>query len=646
VEQTTQAPETVTLKVKNIGGITETSVTLTLGVNILTGHNATNRTSLLQAIQAVLGSERASIKGDADKGHVELSIGGTTYTRRLQRTNEAVVIEGDPYLEDAMLADLFAFLLESNEARQAVRRDDNLREVIMEPIDTGDIERQIDQLRTQRDNIDAQIDEINREKQKLQDLEEERTRIQDNISDKRKELSDLKDDIADIDQDIDEKRSKKEKLDKLNDTRSELESVRHQIDTQNKSLEALREEREELEIEQEEYEEIPDGRLDSIQSEIQRLHNRKDELNATINELQTVIEFNENLLDGDLDIFDDLDEGDAGGDVTDQLLDDEDDLTCWTCGSQTTTDQIESMAAKLRELRDQYRDERRDIDADMNDLNEDRRQLEEKRRQRRQIDDRLETVSDEIEHRKGRIEELKERRSDLTEEVETLEATVESLQAEDEQDSELLDLHKEANRLEVEIDRLESNLDHVEDDIEEIETAANQRSELQSRRDEIETEIEDLRTRVERLEQDAVLQFNDHMESVLDLLNYDNLERIWIERTEEQVRQGRQTVTQGRFDLHIVRSTDSGTVYEDTVGHLSESEREVTGLVFALAGYLVHDVHETVPFMLMDSVEAIDAPRLAELVDYFESHANYLTVALLEEDAQALDDGYHRVSDI
>lgn len=65
---------------------------------------------------------------------------------------------------------------------------------------------------------------------------------------------------------------------------------------------------------------------------------------------------------------------------------------------------------------------------------------------------------------------------------------------------------------------------------------------------------------------------------------------------------GRRKVAKSQFDLHIVRSTESGTTYEDTVDNLSESEREVTGLMFALAGYLVHDIHETVPFMLLDSM--------------------------------------------
>jgi hypothetical protein len=98
--------------------------------------------------------------------------------------------------------------------------------------------------------------------------------------------------------------------------------------------------------------------------------------------------------------------------------------------------------------------------------------------------------------------------------------------------------------------------------------------------------------------------------------------------------------------LQVVRTADSGATYEDTIDHLSESEREVTGLTFALAGYLVHELYETVPFMLLDSIEAIDPERIAHLIDYFGGHADYLVVALLEDDAAALNDDYTRISNL
>jgi hypothetical protein len=69
----------------------------------------------------------------------------------------------------------------------------------------------------------------------------------------------------------------------------------------------------------------------------------------------------------------------------------------------------------------------------------------------------------------------------------------------------------------------------------------------------------------------------------------------------------------------------------------------VTGLVFALAGYLVYDVHKAAPFMLLDSLEAIDSERIAKLVEYFADYGQYLVVVLLPEDDRALDSSYDRI---
>lgn len=82
------------------------------------------------------------------------------------------------------------------------------------------------------------------------------------------------------------------------------------------------------------------------------------------------------------------------------------------------------------------------------------------------------------------------------------------------------------------------------------------------------------------------------------------------------------------FEPHVIRTTEAGTTYEDTVDHLSESEREVTGLVFALAGYLAHEVYEEFPFILLNSLEAIDSERIAALVEYLTDYTKYLLVEL------------------
>jgi len=181
MSQTQTTAETVELEIDNIGGIDRSRADLSLGVTILSGRNATNRTSFLQAIMAACGSDRATLKADTDHGRAVLSIDGEEYTREYTRRNGTVVDSGDPYLADATIADLFAFLTETNEARRAVKRGDDLRELIMRPVDTDRIEAQIDTLEAERSDIEAELEELNDLERRLPDLEEQRQTCLDDI---------------------------------------------------------------------------------------------------------------------------------------------------------------------------------------------------------------------------------------------------------------------------------------------------------------------------------------------------------------------------------------------------------------------------------------------------------------------------------
>ncbi|WP_248904313.1 archaea-specific SMC-related protein [Halocatena marina] len=646
--------EKMQLSVENIGGIDGTTVEFTPGVTALAGRNATNRTSLLQAIMAAFGSDHVSLKGDADQGQVDMTIGDTTYTRTLERRNGTIVTGGNPYLDDTELADLFAFLLESNEARQAVARSDDLRELIMRPVDTDAIQAEIEQLEAEQREIESNLEDLDSLADRLPELEERRTTLSEQIEKKRAELEEKETELAEADADVEDSRADKreleETLDDLHDARASLDDTRFELDTQRESLEALREERAEVQGELDELPETPVGDIEEINTEIGRLRDRLRTIDTTVNELQTIIQFNEEMLEGtSREIIDSLrnDVGNSESEseaITDQLVEDSENVVCWTCGSEVPKAEIEGTLDRLQKLRSETFEERNELRSSIDDLQSDKNTLEDHQRKRDRLDRRIEQIENELEDREDRIEELISTREDLESEIERLEEDVDDLQEEDYSD--ILDLHKEANQLEFELGRIQSDRESVDSKIDGIEDRLEQRESLKERRDEVHTELADLRTRIEQIEEQAIEQFNEHMETVLDLLEYANLERIWIERTEHQVSQGRRTVSQRTFDLHVIRSTDSGAAYEDTVDHLSESEREVTGLVFALAGYLVHEVHESVPIMLLDSLEAIDSDRIAALIEYVADHADYLVVALLPEDASALDQDYQRVTEI
>ena len=635
------------LTVRNIGGIDSTSVEFTPGVTVLAGENATNRTSLLQAIMAALGSDDVSIKGDADAATVEISIDGETYTRTLTRDGTAIVEEGESYLDDPTLADLFAFLLESNEARRAVATGGDLRDLIMRPIDTDEIQREIDRHLNQRNELDRELQELENLKNRRPELEERRQKLQSEVETARADLAAKEEELeardANVEQTREEKAELEERLADLRSKRSELEEIRYELETERESLESTRARKRELDREFEELPETPMGEIEELETRIDRLRGEKRSLEAEINDVQSVIRFNQEMLeDEDADLLDVL-ENTGDEDITEELLPDET-VTCWTCGSDVPRDQIETTVSRLRELSQSKLGEITDIEDELDELTDEVEELRSKQRRREQLQRRRSKLEDEIERGKSGIERLTDRREALQNEIETLESEIEDL--EDDSYQEVLDIHKAANQLEYELGRLEGELDDIESEITDVEERLDAESELRTRREELTATIADLRTRIDRIERQAVEEFNDHMDSVLERLGYSNLERIWLERVERDVREGRRTVTKSVFELHIIRQTDAGATYEDTVDHLSESEREVTGLVFALAGYLAHEVYDTVPFMLLDSLEAIDSERIAALVEYVEEFSEHLVVALLPEDAAALPDEYRRVEEI
>jgi predicted nucleic acid-binding Zn-ribbon protein len=640
------SPDPVTIDVLNIGGIDEASVELRPGVTVLEGRNATNRTSFMQAVMGVLGSDDVSIKGDADHARVELSTGDRSFTRTFERVDGRVRSGGRPMFEDPTPADLFSFLLESNAARRAVSLDGDLREIVMGPVDVEAIRANVESLVEERQRLDDEIERIEEEAGRLPELERRRSRIASRIEDKEDELANRREEIEaeNLERTRANERELETKLDELQSARSELEDVRYSLETERETLQNLREERSEVASRLEGLPETPAGKLAETEDRLSELRNRKRSVESAVSELQRILEFNRETLEGTNEtIASALRDGSETALGTDKLVAG-DRVTCWTCGNAVPRADVEATIEDLRVLHEEKRRERTDIEAEIGDVGDRKRELESKQGERTRLERDLDELSDRVERREAAIEGLEADLDAAHERIDELEREVDSLEAEDHSD--VLAVHREANQLEFELDQLREDLADVDGEIERIERRLDEAEDLRAERTDVRERLRSERTRVERIEREAVEAFNEHMDDVLDVLEYGNLARIWIEHTESRALGGRRKERKSTFDLHVVRSDESGTAYRDTVDHLSESEREVTGLVFALAGYLAHDVYEDVPIMLLDSLEAIDSGRIASLVDYFSDFPEFLVVALLPEDARTLDDDYGYVETI
>ena len=199
-------------------------------------------------------------------------------------------------------------------------------------------------------------------------------------------------------------------------------------------------------------------------------------------------------------------------------------------------------------------------------------------------------------------------------------------------------MNRDLSELENNIEQAESTIERRKD---ELENAKSELEELETSEDElkeINDELEELRNKIDNIESSVIEQFNERMEDILSRLEYTGIERIWIQSRRVEKRKGRSKVTESVFDLNIVREVDGETT-QDTIDNLSESEREVTGLIFALTGYLVHDVADVFPVTLMDSIEMVDSNRIEQLLQYYGQYTEYLIVAALPADADQIDVG-------
>lgn len=621
----------LSLEIENIGGIREADLIVPSGVTLLSGQNASNKSSTLRALAGVLGGPIPPLKSDADSGSVRLTVDGAEYYLDLtRRDGDAVVQDARTYADDTDLCELFAALTEMNPIRQAVLSDDDLYELLMRPVDTDEIQREIRRLTERKASLDDQLEELDKMENRLPGLRTRRNSVRDELDEVEASLADRRSEVEAIESDLDQRDVSSE----LSEKRSERRELQRRIRTHDSAVDSLSDKLESIDEQLDAFEvsESADD-IEQLAEEIESLHQQKQQLTSTINALSPIAEMNSQILDEE----DDIPAAMKSDDVVAELDPDSQSVTCWTCGSTVERAQIADQVSAVQEIIREKRDQRDSITTRIQTLTQRKRSLESERAELEDLRERREEISTEIETRR-------QTRADLREERRTLETEISELQRDhgEETDSEarLNELYDEISDLEYERGQLSNDLDRIEAEIDEIETALAEREDLETEREAVAADLREQRDRIDEIEQDLVGTFNEIMQRVLDTLAYDSVERIWIERRSTETK----TSPRSAFTLHLVRATDSGQAYDDTVDSLSKSEREVIGLVVALAGYLVHDVGDDVPVIVIDAIEMFDADRIHGLLEHFSQHAEFVIASVLPEEQNELSGLYDSIS--
>lgn len=570
---------TWTLEIENIAGIRSGEADIKPGVNVVRASNWQGKSSFVRAIKTAMGTDQPLTEGES-RGRVQLQTPAETVAVQLHRQGQSASVDGTPYLTEAYAqrcAELYAFLDENNVVRRAVRNDENLEDVLTEPLDLENIDEQIRELKHEREQVEAELERATKAGNRVLSLERQIEDIETELDELREEREAVaegdreNDDVDSLRQELSENRSEKAKVtDLINRTENSIERAREKLSDRYEQLEAI-ETTDETDIETR-IAEAKDGLSDL---------ERDKEL------LESLYSVNSRILKEDrVELVTDVDHGLMG-----------DEHACWVCGQDTNTDAIET---RLEAIRDEIESlsstvaERRER---VETLQEERDEQKRMRHRERDLQQEIQSLEDTLNDREDSLESARERHDFLSERIDELESRV------DESDDRL-------TSIESEIKYKESELADLEDELKTCRTEADRRDTLEEEQDELTAEIESLRNRKDRIRAETREAFDEAITEVASL----------FETSFESAH------LTGNFDLVVAR--DSREVSLDA---LSEGELELVGLVAALAGYEAYDVDELVPVMLLDGLGGLADENLRTLVDYLEERTSFLVLTTYPE---------------
>lgn len=297
----------------------------------------------------------------------------------------------------------------------------------------------------------------------------------------------------------------------------------------------------------------------------------------------------------------------------------EDTVTCWACGDEAAVSEFEQTVEELTDLIENDKQRRHEYQPRLDEIES---KIETAKRARKHVGDLEAKVSDleaTVEDRRQSLETKRELLEEVRAELDDLDERL--AEQESEQTAEVTDLQEQIEGVRVDLHSAQSEADRLESSVSDLKGRLEERERKKEEIDRLTAEITTLTDRIQTLEQDLREGFNDAISDLIEVLDYERIERIRLD---------------GGFDLIVAREVNS-VVRQDEITHLSESEREMVGLVLALAGYVAFGGSDLALPLLIDTLGAFDSERTAKLISYFADETPFLLAALLPDSTAAVD---------
>jgi chromosome segregation ATPase len=582
---------TWTIDIDNVAGILDGSATVEPGLNAVRASNWQGKSSFVAAIETALGVATPLTEGKG-RGGVRLRLPDREVAVDLVRENGTVHRRGEPYLTDeydVVRATLFACLGETNEVRRAVRRDDNLEDILLRPLDFQNIDQRIADLKRERERVASELAQAREAKRRLPSVTEKVTQLESELEELHERYDELTDGGAGT-------AAAQPTRSDLAQARSERERAENRIERLESTIERTESRLDEKCAELSEVE-VDDG--EAVESQLAEAREELDGLERDAEVLQSVYSATEMVLaENRLDLLTDIDRGLAG-----------DSVTCWTCGSEADRTDIEgrldALGDRIGDLRAQIESRRETVEH----LEARSEEITQSRRRKRDLESEVAELEGKLADKRQQLDDARERRERARGRIDELADEV------DEAVEEITDVESDIKYREAELKEVRDERDSLERRADRVETLSDEQASIRE-------DIEELRNRKDEIKYETREAFDEAMDDIL----------VRFDTGFEGAR------LTPNFDLVVARDGR-----EASLDALSEGELELIGFVAALAGHEAFGVAETVPVMLVDGVGALDEDNLQALVEYLQGRVEYLVFTAYPEyttfDGNEIDPG-------
>lgn len=619
--------ENTKVVVENIGGLKHIEADIIPGLNVIEQPNASGKTSFLRAFSLLLTPSgnykdlEYILRSMSTEGFILITDhNGNQIKKTISRNKNTITVAGDDLVtpEISLLVKRFAICGHDNEILSAVRLGQNLKSLI--GTDNNIIERLKAEIRYKESNLAALTEDLNKDAnaahQKIS-TEKKRDTLLKELSQLEEKYAALKkqhDSMASVGKETATKEKLNAKSTELQQIEFKINDSKKMIKNKNELIEKLSKEIQSLRRSTEQLGEVDNREIDKIKKEMQNIDYKIQKTISQQSTLDMTIQATKNVVR-------ELEESPQTSTILDSLSDDSH-VSCPVCGQDAGIRIIKKHIDELMEKRAKTQ-------TTISKLESDQAVLSKKKDVLIQKGSEITTAISVIKSKEATINNENGNISLINQAIEKLEDSKEKLNAEIKElsksiNDKVVNITIEIAKIKESIGQKKTAIENFNNEIKSYDAVIRGIDNKRLSVAEMKKDVENTKAELHKIELRIQEQFNQIIPEVYSILGFSsNISRISLEQN---------------YDLMVSRKTDKDSIYRDmdSIKTLSKSELEVIGLAVMISGYIVNNLKEYFPYILLDELTFLDNKRLKALMDYMEKIAVSIILTKLPPETEKI----------